>query len=105
MLKEAQQCLSKVYKVLLDCNDDVKLSDVLNNTEVDYDEYVKALEVTTSGTVIVSRREPNKNINASVMLAWQYSVCAKCLRMCSVCSIVHNVNRQSNGCVTEASSS
>ena len=51
--KEAQQCLSKVYKVLLDCNDDVTLNDVLNKAEVDYDEYVKALEVTNSGTVIV----------------------------------------------------
>ena len=54
MLKEVQQCLSKVYKVLLDCN--VTLSDVQNKAEVDYDEYVKALEVTNSGTVIVLRR-------------------------------------------------
>ena len=66
-----------VQSILLDCNDDVTLSDVLNKAEVDYDEYVKALEVTNSGTVIVLRRKPNEkninNYNASVMLAWQAS--------------------------------
>ena len=53
MLKKAQQCLSKVYKVLLDCNDDETFSDVLSKAEVDYDKYVKALEVINSGTVPV----------------------------------------------------
>ena len=66
-----------MYKVLLDCNDDETLSDVLIKAEVDYDEYVKALEVTNSGTVIVLRRELNEkninNYNASVILAWQAS--------------------------------
>ena len=64
-----------VQSIQFDCNDDVTLSDVLSKAEVDYDEYVKALKFTNSGTVIVIKREPiEKNINnynPNVMLAWQ----------------------------------
>ena len=42
---------------------------------VDRSEYVQALEVTSSGTVVLLKRGPNEqninNYNASVMLAWQ----------------------------------
>ena len=42
---------------------------------MEYDDYVKALEVTSSGTVIVLKRKPHEkninNYNPTVMLAWQ----------------------------------
>ena len=75
MLETAQKCLQKVRTVLLDCNDNVPLRDILSKAKVNYDDYVKALEVTSSGTVIVLKREPHEkninNYNPIVMLAWQ----------------------------------
>ena len=66
--------MQKVRTVLLDCND-VPLKDILSKAKVGYDDYVKALEVTSSGTVIVLKREPHEkninNYNPTVVLAWQ----------------------------------
>ena len=70
-----KKCLQKVRTVLqTDCND-VPLKDILSKAKVGYDDFVKALEVTSSGTVIVLKREPHEkninNYNPTVMLAWQ----------------------------------
>ena len=71
---KAHQLLTKVRKVLPDCDDNASL-DVLSKAGVDRSEYVQALEVTNSGTVVLLKREPREqninNYNASVMLAWQ----------------------------------
>jgi len=61
--------------VLPGCDDNASLDDVLSKAGVDRSEYVQALEVTNSGTVVLLKREPREqninNYNASVMLAWQ----------------------------------
>jgi len=61
--------------VLPDCDDNASLDDVLSKAAVDRSEYVQALVVTNSSTVVLLKREPREqninNYNASVMLAWQ----------------------------------
>ena len=50
--------------MLPDCDDNVSLDDVLSKAGVDRSEYVQALEVTNSGTVVLLKREPREqNIN------------------------------------------
>ena len=73
--ENAHKLLSKVRKVLSECDDDTNLDDVLSKVKVDKEKYVEALEVTNNGTVVVLKCEPNEqninNYNASVMLARQ----------------------------------
>jgi len=61
--------------VLPDCDDNASLDDVHSKAGVNRSEYVQALEVTKSDTVVLLTREPREqninNYNASVMLAWQ----------------------------------
>ena len=71
---EAQHVLTKVYKVLA-CGHDMSLHDLLVKAEVSIDDYMEALAVSTTGSVVVLKREPCEcyinNYNAPVMLAWQ----------------------------------
>ena len=75
MYDDAYELLSKVRKVLPECNDGTSLDDVLRNAGVDKVKYIEALEITNSGTVVLLKCEPNEqninNYNASVLLAWQ----------------------------------
>ena len=67
--------MSQVRKVLPECVNNETLDDVLGKASVDKSDYVQALEVTNTGSVVLLKREPNEqninNYNASVMLAWQ----------------------------------
>ena len=67
--------LKKVRKVLLECDDNASLNDVLSKAKVDKEKYVEELEVANNGIVVVLKCEPNEqninNYNDSVMLAWQ----------------------------------
>lgn len=47
----AHQLLSKVRKVLPECDDDATLDDVLSKAKVDKKMYIKALEMTNNGAV------------------------------------------------------
>ena len=75
MYDKAQSVLSKVRQVLPDCDPNATIDDVLTRASVDRDEYVRALQVTKGGNLVLLKREPNEqnvnNYNPSVMLAWQ----------------------------------
>ena len=62
-------------KVLPDCDDNATIHDMLSKADVELDKYIEALEITTSGTVVLLKRQPNEqninNYNASILLAWQ----------------------------------
>ena len=66
--------LTEVCKVLAD-NDDLSIIELLAKADATLDQYVSALEVSTKGSVVILKRNPNEcninNYNASVMLAWQ----------------------------------
>ena len=74
VVDKAQAVLSKVRKVLND-NPELTLDDMLAKGDVDSKEYMQALEVSSKGSVVILKREPNEscinNYNAPVMLAWQ----------------------------------
>ena len=64
VVKNAQATLTKVHKVLADGNTDWSLDDLLVKADISPSEYTKALEVSTKGSVVVLKREPNEcNIN------------------------------------------
>ena len=71
----AQRVLVKVDRVLAEGNTDLSLDELLTKAELSLNDYMKALEVSNRGNVVVLKREPNEcsinNYNASVMLAWQ----------------------------------
>ena len=68
------QVLTEVCKILAD-NDDLSIIELLDKAGVTLDQYVSALQVSTKGSVVILKRNPNEcninNYNASVMLAWQ----------------------------------
>ena len=74
-LANAQKPLHEVRKVLPDCDDNATIHDMLSKADVELDKYIEALEITTSGTVVLLKRQPNEqninNYNASILLAWQ----------------------------------
>ena len=71
---DSVQVLTEVCKILAD-NDDLSIIELLAKADVTLDQYVSALEVSTKGSVVILKRNPNEcninNYNASVMLAWQ----------------------------------
>ena len=71
----AQDVLAKVRKVLADGSSDLSLDKILEKANVDPNEYMSALEVSTRGSVVILKREPNEcninNYNPPVLLAWQ----------------------------------
>ena len=77
----AQAVLLKVRKLIAEGNTDISLDELL----VKADHRDKALEVSTNGSVVVHKCEPQEcyinNYNAAVMLAWQanmdlqYGIC------------------------------
>ncbi len=74
-LSKAQQLLHDVRQAILECDDNATVRDVLNTANVELEEYVEALGVTSSGSVVVLQRELDEqcinNYNQSVILAWQ----------------------------------
>ena len=74
-VESAQSVLAKVHKVLADGNLDLNLDEVLVKADISASEYIKALEVSSRGSVVVLKREPNEcninNYNSPVTLAWQ----------------------------------
>ena len=64
----SQSILVKVHKVLADAKENFSL-------DAKDDDYMQALEVSSSGNVVILKREPSEcsvnNYNSSVMLAWQ----------------------------------
>ena len=75
VVKSAQTTLAKVHKVLADGNTGLSLDEVLVKADISHDEYTKALEVSSKGSVVVLKRKPNEcnvnNYNVLVTLAWQ----------------------------------
>ena len=75
VVKDAQTVLAKVHKVLADGNTELSLDDLLVKADISLDEYTKALEVSSKGSVVVLTRQPNEcnvnNYNGPVTLAWQ----------------------------------
>ena len=67
--------LGKVQKLIADGYTDLNLAELLDKAEVTEKDYIDALEVSTNGSVVVLKREPDEcfinNYNPSVMLAWQ----------------------------------
>ena len=75
-VSQAQSILAKVYKILADAdNVHLSLDELLVKAEVSLNDYMQALEVSSSGSVVVLKREPSEccinNYNGSVMLAWE----------------------------------
>ena len=67
----SQSILVKVYKVLADAKE-LSLDELLSKADVTLDDYMQALEVSSTGNVVVLKCEPSEcNFNSSVMLAWQ----------------------------------
>ena len=56
---KAQSVLVKVYKVLADGHTDLRLEEVLAQAQVTPSDYMEALEVSSSGNVVL-KREPNE---------------------------------------------
>ena len=75
VVKNAQSVLAQVHKVLADGSTELSLDEVLVKADVSLNEYTKALEVSSKGSVVVLKRQPNEcnvnNYNAPVTLAWQ----------------------------------
>ena len=72
VVTDAQRVLVKVHKVLADGHTDLSLDEVLVQAKVTLNEYMEALEVRSTGNVVVLKCEPNEcNYNSPVMLAWQ----------------------------------
>ena len=75
VVKSAQSVLAKVHKVLADGHTDLSLNEILIRAKVSPNEYTEALEVSSKGSVVVLKRQPNeiniKNYNGPVTLAWQ----------------------------------
>ena len=75
VVKKAQNVLAKVHKVLADGHTELSLDEILIRANISPDEYTEALEVSSKGSVVVLKRQPNEininNYNGSVMLAWQ----------------------------------
>ena len=75
VVKSAQTTLAKVHKVLADGNTELNLDEVLVKADISFDECAKALQVSTKGSVVVLKRQPNEcnmnKYNAPVTLAWQ----------------------------------
>ena len=59
-LEKAQKLLLEVRKAMLECDDDASIDDMLSKADVELDEYIEALEVTTSGTVVLLKRDLNE---------------------------------------------
>ena len=72
---DQQNVLAKVRKLIKDGDTDLSLDELLAKAEVHPSDYMAALEVSSKGSVIVLKREPNEcsvnNYNSAVMLAWQ----------------------------------
>ena len=75
VVKNAQIVLAKVHKVLADGNSELSRDEILVKADISLDEYTKALEVSSKGSGVVLKRQPNEcnvnNYNAPVTLAWQ----------------------------------
>lgn len=75
VVANAQIILAKVRKVLADGQINWSLDEVLTKANIGSDEYVKALEISSKGNIVVLKREPYEccinNYNGAVMLAWQ----------------------------------
>ena len=73
--KQALAVLSKVQKVIAEGSTDLSLAELLDKAKVTESEYIKALEMSANGSVVVLKRDPDEcsinNYNPSVMLAWQ----------------------------------
>ena len=67
--------LAKVCKLIKDGPTDLSLDELLVEAKVDPSEYMAALELSSKGSVIVLKCQPNEccvnNYNSAVMLAWQ----------------------------------
>ena len=74
VVKDAQSVLAKVHKVLADGNSELSLDEILVKADISLDEYTKAPEVSSKGSVVVLKRQPNEcnvnNYNAPVTLTW-----------------------------------
>ena len=93
------EILLKVRKLLADGDsDNLSLNDLLDKVGVTYEAYEEALNVTSSGSVILLKRQPNEcninNYNPHVLLAWQanmdiqYGLC-----LYNVCCLLHYESR------------
>ena len=73
VVANAQIILAKVRKVLADGQINLSLDKVLTKANIGSDEYVKALEISSKGNIVVLKREPYEccinNYNGAVMLA------------------------------------
>ena len=71
----SQDVLTKVRKALVEGCNDLTVDELLVKANVDPDEYMSALAMSTKGSVVVLKRKPNEcninNYNIPVMLAWQ----------------------------------
>ena len=74
-IKQALAVLSKVQKLIAEGEINLSLNDLLDKAKVTENEYIDALEVSSTGNVVVLKRDPDEcfinNYNPSVMLAWQ----------------------------------
>ena len=99
--------LAKVQKLIADGNTELSLTELLDKAEVTEQEYIDALEVSTNGNVVVLKREcllVNVSLNqlqslsdASMASQHGHSVCAKCICLCDVCSLLYHENREVHG--------
>ena len=75
VIDRVSKCLSNVKKLLVEGKTDVSIDELLTLAEVTPTDYKEAISTTTSGNVVVLKREPKdcnvNNYNAHVLKAWQ----------------------------------
>ena len=71
----SQDVLTKVRKALVEGCNDLTVEELLEKANVDPDEYMSALAMSTKGSVVVLKCKLNEcninNYNVPIMLAWQ----------------------------------
>ena len=109
-IKQALAVLSKVQKLIAEGEINLSLNDLLDKAKVTENEYIDALEVSSTGNVVVLKRDPDEcfinNCNPSVMLAWQANMNILNAYACVmyVASYTYNENREIHGRIAEACS-
>ena len=75
VIDRVSKCLSNVRKLLVEGKTDVSIDELLTLAEVTHTDYKEAISTTTSGNVVVLKREPKdcnvNNYNVHVLKAWQ----------------------------------
>ena len=73
--EDVTKCLGSVRKLLVEGKTDVSIDELLAMANTNWNDYEKAISTTTSGSVVVLKRNPKdcnvNNYNPNILKAWQ----------------------------------